>query len=1224
MKIVFATGIFPPDSGGPATYVEMMSRTLPGGGHVVVTYSDDESLRAGIAKSTRPHRLRRIAGGRLHDSQNAMPDVIRISRRLPLPFRYLKYAWQIFKAARKADVVYAQGPVSEGFPATLGAMLAGRPVVMKVVGDYAWEQARQNGESRLLDAYLSSRPKGLRDRIERWTARRAQNVIVPSQYLKTVVQKWGVSDEQIHVVKNAAATPANQKNREDFRSENAISEKTVFFTAVRAVPWKGVAELIEWWSDLPKSHILVVAGDGPELEAWKGLARNMSLEDRIRFVGRIPREEMGNWFAAADAFILHSGYEGYPHVIPEAASFGLPCFVSDMGGNPETAEDFPGLVRIMPYQNKEVWIAELSSFSAWETREAYPHSRDFNEVCRETLPILHDENREVHVVMVSYEKELLRPNSSPWTRVMSMAKDGYSISALVISALASNEDVSQNVPGMNVFAWRGGAFRRVYQAIRKGVREVRRHRGHAVVTAQDPFVAGLLGYCISRIANVPLEIQEHGDFYSGFWVKESWKNRMLSPLGRALLRRAERVRAVSERIKKNLIRIGVSEDRIEVIPVAHELAFHPCKTEVDGDPRIVVPCRFVPQKGIDTLLRAAKILKERGLDFQVDLVGKGPEEKRVRSEVRNMDLEDRVRILPWMDRDELFDRADLFVLSSRYEGWGRTIVEAMAHGVPIVTTDVGCVGSFFRPQIDGRVVQPNDAEGLATAIYEQLTDPERRIALCKNARERAESLPEQEALHTKQRDGWATLLPWNTGTRWELWLLSLLAFAVVMRLASTFLFHESLINREWGFFALVDHWFKGYGYSYALEPGCLSAWRSPGYLFFLTGLYSLFSPQNTLAHALAQNLVVVGIIWLVYAVGRRLAGRRAAMIAAFVMTVYPYTFYHYTQYYHTFLSSFFLLLLMWFVLRLREDRGMRFAVGSGISIAALAYVQGTILPATPFIVLWLLWCWWPDWKQVFKAAAVMAVVSAGLIAPWTYRNWTAFHTLVPLTTDLGHALIKANSENIYWLTEEGYPQEVQTGQWVTSSTNPDYKSYVPIDEVLHDPRLQPSILFDEWHPKEPVSVAKTCQELGPLNEAEFNQYWMEKTSEARKQMGPAAVLKLHLQKIKTFWQPSLFPSVKRGAPWSFADSPIKVWLARTAVTVSAAFVILLGAVGLLWRVKKKDKNAVLALVVLIVYTVMHSFFAGYTKYRIPLDNIMAIYAGCAIVLFWDILRKRKL
>ncbi|MCR4278605.1 MAG: glycosyltransferase, partial [bacterium] len=769
MKIILATGIYPPDAGGPATYTKGMSDFLRAEGHevVVVTYGDRAKKKEG--ENSKWLRI--------------------ISRDRNLFIRHLAFAWQVFREARSADLIYAQGPVASGLPAMISARLTGTDIVMKVVGDYAWERAMQKGETRLLDDYLASKPRGILNRIERWTAKRAKKIIVPSQYLKTVVERWGVPGERISVVKNASDIPSvdlsvistemeksllfekgsldyarddGMEGRDDGKSTDPGDEKrkVVFLTAMRAVPWKGVTELIEWWSELPESCELIVAGDGPELSKWKTLVEQKRLQDRIRFLGHIPHDEMKHCYETSDAFLLHSGYEGYAHVIPEAISFGLPCFVSDKGGNPETAEDYPSHVTVLPYQDRSAWVSTLASFVPDPEKRSTPcDMRMTGEMFEETRRILFMENEPAHVVMVSFETQLQEKESLAYARIRSMLSDRLSISALLISKGAGDVDYRDaDDVHLRIFSWHGGSLRRSLFAIREGIREAKRVPERTVISAQDPFIAGFIGYVISRWTNSPLEIQEHADFYSGYWRKESLKNRAFSLLGRFLLRRAERVRVVSERIQKNIVRLGVDPAKIEVIPVSQELYFGECLKSQKDLPRFIAPCRFVRQKGLDTLLEAMAILKGQNVHFQLDLIGEGPEEDTLQSFIKEKNLQDCVRVLPWMTPTELWKDADLFILSSRYEGWGRTIVEAMAYGVPIVTTDVGCVGSFFRPQIDGRVVPPNNALALADAIREQCNEHDRRIVMCRSAQARAKELSTKDVLHEQQRVGWRCIL----------------------------------------------------------------------------------------------------------------------------------------------------------------------------------------------------------------------------------------------------------------------------------------------------------------------------------------------------------------------------------------------------------------------------------------------------------------------------------
>ncbi|HWQ99436.1 MAG TPA: glycosyltransferase, partial [Candidatus Methylomirabilis sp.] len=669
-------------------------------------------------------------------------------------------------------------------------------------------------------------------------------------------------------------------------------------------------------------------------------------------------------------------------------------------------------------------------------------------------------------------------------------------------------------------------------------------------------------------------------------------------------------------------------------------------------PTIVAPCRFVKQKGLDVLVRALAALKDQGVPFKAKLVGAGPLRRKIESEIGRLGLADRVTIEPWSSQEELWRDAELLVLSSRYEGWGRTIVEAMAARVPIVTTDVGCVGSFFRPQVDGRVVQPSLAaprrwrdllgmtrEGfeLVAAIREQLSESERREWMVKNAYARAKEFPKAEELVRRQREAW-TLIVGATqrvartaagGRRAWMWTAVVIGFAIIVRGLSVALFWKTLgPNREWGFFSLVQNWFLGYGYSFVQDAGCVSAYRSPGFLFFLTGVYGLFGFANFFAQAVVQNALAVLLTYMVYRLGWALSkDRRVGLVAAFLTIIHPYTFYHYAQYYHTVLSGLFLVTLLFSLLRLEETKRLRWAVGTGVWIAALAYVQGTILPATVLLSAWLAWRWRNNLKRAVFAVTIMGAVSAALIAPWTIRNWQSFHRFVPLTTDLGHALAKANSENIYGLTVLGFPQEVQTSERVFNPENPLEVRYVMLPEAEAALRgkglLKPSRLFSEWHPREPGETGRACATLSTMSEPEFNDYWTKVGMDWLKQNYWFEGWKLQALKVAGFWSPILQPGLKYGAQWSFADSGWKVLAARWSLAGYVVALEVLALAGLVIARRRKSLGVVVpVMIVFAVYTALHSVIAGYTKYRIPLDNLVAILAAVALVALWDRLRRR--
>ncbi len=375
-RILIATGIYPPEIGGPATYVPLLSRGLVdvGDGVQVVTFGDKKT------------------------KQGEGWGVSVVSKDGPAPMRYARMFGRIFHLAKRVDLVYAMTPSSDGFPASLAAKLRRKPFVLKVVGDYAWEYYTLHAtrdtphQTELLDEFLTKKHGGsigILEKIERFVAKQARVVIVPSAYLGSVVERWGVASARIRRVYNAVSTHKATRERDILRKAFGVESKRVLFTVVRCVPWKGVDFLIELLPKLSSDTILVVAGDGPMKEAWERLAVDRGVSGRVRFLGSVSSIIVADWNAASDAFVLASAYEGYPHVVVEALAAGRPCFVTDKAGNKEMGDLVPSGVTVLSYRDEAAWTAALSKpFGPIEADKL--HLQTIPELLKETTEVLHD------------------------------------------------------------------------------------------------------------------------------------------------------------------------------------------------------------------------------------------------------------------------------------------------------------------------------------------------------------------------------------------------------------------------------------------------------------------------------------------------------------------------------------------------------------------------------------------------------------------------------------------------------------------------------------------------------------------------------------------------------------------------------------------------------------------------------------------------------------------
>jgi len=304
------TGIFPPDIGGPATYVPKVAQFLAEHAHSVevITLSDHPSSAA----------------------DEELPfTIIRIPRAAPLPLRAWLTCRAILRAARRADCIYVNGLYTH---AAVVMRLLGRKYLVKVVGDPAWERSVGRGVfSGDIESFQRA-PLNFSGRLFRWmrnvAIQRAHTVIVPSEYLKRLVIGWGVPPEKILVVRNGTSLSPSAA------PPTPPTPPFALVTVARLVPWKGVSEIVQCVAQLPDCHLTII-GDGPLRDTIQEQIETLGVRARVHLLGRKNRSEVLEVLGQSHLFILNSSYEGLPHIVLEAAAAGVPALVKDRGGSSE-------------------------------------------------------------------------------------------------------------------------------------------------------------------------------------------------------------------------------------------------------------------------------------------------------------------------------------------------------------------------------------------------------------------------------------------------------------------------------------------------------------------------------------------------------------------------------------------------------------------------------------------------------------------------------------------------------------------------------------------------------------------------------------------------------------------------------------------------------------------------------------------------------------------------
>ncbi|MEO0604083.1 MAG: glycosyltransferase [Myxococcota bacterium] len=295
------------------------------------------------------------------------------------------------------------------------------------------------------------------------------------------------------------------------------------------------------------------------------------------------------------------------------------------------------------------------------------------------------------------------------------------------------------------------------RAVPRLVRYLRRQAPDVLVSSLEH--ANAIATLAGRIAFVPVVPVVH-NMVSPLLHHEAWRIRATAWLAMQAYRRSPRVIAVSPAVARDLeVTMGVDPDRIDVIenPVDVDAVR---RASLDGPPperprpHLVAVGRLEPVKGFDVLLDAfARVRETRG--GHLTIFGEGSAREALTGQIEHLGLADAVTLAgfdpnPW----PTVARADALVVSSHDEGFGLTLVEAMALGTPVVTTcGDGAPGDIVEGGQFGHIARTGDADDLAVAIGRALDAPVSADLLVKRAARWApdRALDRWDALLTSRR-----------------------------------------------------------------------------------------------------------------------------------------------------------------------------------------------------------------------------------------------------------------------------------------------------------------------------------------------------------------------------------------------------------------------------------------------------------------------------------------
>ncbi len=283
-----------------------------------------------------------------------------------------------------------------------------------------------------------------------------------------------------------------------------------------------------------------------------------------------------------------------------------------------------------------------------------------------------------------------------------------------------------------------------------------------LVSSQDPFETGFTAFLISRLFKIPLHLQAHTDFLSLYFKQESLLNRVRVLIARFLTPRASLIRVVSNRIKKSLIsKFKIPDSKIVVLPVfvdVKKIEEAPIKTDLHKkypqfDFIILMASRMTREKNINLAIKAMEEILKKHPKTGLVITGDGPEKEKLKA--RSFKLKENIIFEDWTDDlASYYKTADLFLLTSNYEGYGMTVVEAMTGSCSVVMTDVGLAGEILIDKKDGLVIPIGDKEKLTESIFNLIENPDLRNELVKNAAKMLYFWSSREKYLMAYRDSW--------------------------------------------------------------------------------------------------------------------------------------------------------------------------------------------------------------------------------------------------------------------------------------------------------------------------------------------------------------------------------------------------------------------------------------------------------------------------------------
>lgn len=332
----------------------------------------------------------------------------------------------------------------------------------------------------------------------------------------------------------------------------------------------------------------------------------------------------------------------------------------------------------------------------------------------------------MHVVLLTYSINLLKEvnnNGDNTVRMRSYAEDER-ITKLTILVKGKTDRIKLVSDKLSIESTRTNSailsfFILLYKVIRiNGENKI------DILGTQDPNYTGILGLLLYYARNIKYSVCVYGTnpFDRGF-IMSSFYNKLFKSIFILVLKKASVIQVDGLKALHSIQ--DELNPKIFYKPMFPEVLCD-MKLDVSVKPRTEVLSllyvgRFATQKNLKLFVRTVNALKCRGIKVIATMIGSGPEKKTIKDYVRTLDLAESFNFKDQISHDEVLEsygNSDLLLMTSYFEGYPRVFMEALANGLPIVSTDVGGVKEAIQDGLNGFVVTSFDEEQLADCCIE--------------------------------------------------------------------------------------------------------------------------------------------------------------------------------------------------------------------------------------------------------------------------------------------------------------------------------------------------------------------------------------------------------------------------------------------------------------------------------------------------------------------------